>query len=312
MKATEQGASARYQIRAASKLTGVGIDTLRAWERRYGAVAPARDARARLYSETDLVRLRLLRQAVSAGHSVGRIAALGDEDLRRLAATDATATARAAPPPSRVARTDAAAFADAVATLDTAAIDHEFYRLAAILSPLELLRDVLMPTLAQIGHDCEQRRAGIAHEHMVSSAMRNLLGSFLRLYARRDGPARLLFATPSGDRHEIGILGAAILAANSGLAVSYVGPDLPARDIVEAARSSGARALVLGLTLAAKSKERERELRTLVEDLPPEVELWAGGRAAAHYAGVISPRGLVLPHFDAYQQQLARIGGRVA
>jgi DNA-binding transcriptional MerR regulator len=30
--------AARYPIRAVSKLTGIGIDTLRAWERRHGAV----------------------------------------------------------------------------------------------------------------------------------------------------------------------------------------------------------------------------------------------------------------------------------
>ena len=36
---------ARYPIRAVSRLTGIGIDTLRAWERRYGAVTPVRDDR---------------------------------------------------------------------------------------------------------------------------------------------------------------------------------------------------------------------------------------------------------------------------
>lgn len=35
---------AHYPIRAVSKLTGVAIDTLRAWERRYSAVTPIRGA----------------------------------------------------------------------------------------------------------------------------------------------------------------------------------------------------------------------------------------------------------------------------
>ena len=54
----------RYPIRAVSKLTGIAIDTLRAWERRYGAVTPVRDSRGRLYSDADVARLRLLHQAV--------------------------------------------------------------------------------------------------------------------------------------------------------------------------------------------------------------------------------------------------------
>ena len=78
--------------------------------------------------------------------------------------------------------------------------------------------------------------------------MRNILGSFLRLYARPEASTRLLFATPAGERHEIGTLGAAMLAASSGLGVAYLGPDLPAREIVDSVRPAGAQVLVLGLT----------------------------------------------------------------
>ena len=34
-----------YPIRAVSKQTGISIDTLRAWEKRYQVVAPQRDER---------------------------------------------------------------------------------------------------------------------------------------------------------------------------------------------------------------------------------------------------------------------------
>ena len=94
--------------------------------------------------------------------------------------------------------------------------------------------------------------------------MRNILGSFLRLYARPDVSVRLVFATPSGERHEIAALGAAMLAASSGLGVAYLGPDLPARDIVESVKPAGAQVLVLGLTTASAGKATERELRTIV------------------------------------------------
>ena len=101
-------------------------------------------------------------------------------------------------------------------------------RLAAILRPLELLRDALMPALARVGDDWHRHRASVAHEHLMSATMRNILGSFLRVYAHANVPARLVFATPARERHEIGTLGAALLAASSGLGVTYLGPDLPA------------------------------------------------------------------------------------
>ena len=303
--------SARYPIRAVSRLTGIGIDTLRAWERRHGAVTPSRDDRGRMYTDDDIARLRLLRGAVEHGHSIGRLAGLTDAELRRLAAT-AGANAALAVVPTQRTPLDTAALNAALQKFDATAIDQQISRLAAVLPPLELLRDVLMPVLAQVGDEWHREPARIAHEHLMSSTMRNILGSFLRLYARPDVSTRLLFATPAGERHEVGTLGAAMLAASCGLGVAYLGPDLPAREIVESVRPAGAQVMVLGLTTTSAAKARERELRTIVRDLPKEVELWAGGRGAVRHTALISPRGLVLRDYNTYQQELARIGGRVA
>jgi len=307
----QRDAPARYPIRAVSQLTGIGIDTLRAWERRHSAVAPIRDDRGRMYTDADVARLRLLRGAVEHGHSIGRVAGLSDRELRHLAAT-AGAMAEPAVDPIRRAQLSAAALGVALRNYDAVGIDQEIARLAAVLRPLDLLRNVLMPMLVEVGDDWHRGRAGIAHEHLMSSAIRNILGSFLRLYARPDVSVRLVFATPSGERHEIATLGAAMLAASSGLGVAYLGPDLPARDIVESVKPAKAQVLVLGLTTASAGKAKERDLRTIVRDLPTEVELWAGGRGAERHASIISPRGQVFRDYTAYQQELARLGGRLA
>jgi MerR family transcriptional regulator, light-induced transcriptional regulator len=300
---------AHYPIRAVSKLTGVAIDTLRAWERRHSAVMPIRDDRGRVYTDADIARLRLLRGAVEHGHSIGRLARLTDAELRQLAAAGASAVSEVDPP--RRTPIDTAALTAALQKYDATAIDQQISRLASVLPPLELLRDVLMPVLAQVGDDWHRGPARIAHEHLMSSTIRNILGSFLRLYARPEVSTRLLFATPAGERHEIGTLGAAMLAASSGLGVAYLGPDLPAREIVASVKPAGAQVLVLGLTATSKAKAQERELRAIVHDLPAAVELWAGGRGAVRHTAVISPRGLVLRDYDAYQQELVRLGGRI-
>ncbi len=299
-----QAREARYPIRAVSKLTGVSIDTLRAWERRYQAVTPARDARGRLYSESDIARLRLLNQAVISGHGIGGIAALTDAELRHLARPLA-----AAPPASAPVAPAHADFSAALARFDSVAVDRELARLAAVLSPPDLVRSVVLPTLREVGAHWNRRRGGIAREHLMSAAMQHLLGSFLRLHAHPEAAVRLLFATPSGDRHEIGILGAAVLAASRGLGVSYLGADLPAAQIIEAVRAAGdASVLVLGLTLPGRLLARE--LRTIVGDLPSTVELWAGGPGAEQHSRLLGGRGLVLRDFDAYLDQLALLGSR--
>jgi DNA-binding transcriptional MerR regulator len=305
-----RGAAPRYQIRVVAKLTGIASDTLRAWERRYGAVRPRRDGRGRTYSEGDVARLRLLGQAVAFGHSIGRIANLDEAALRRLTAPRHTASRAADVPSAGGSGIDGARLRAALLALDTAAIDDECARLAVVLSPLELVRDALLPALREVGDAWRVRRGGIAQEHAITATVRHLLGSYLRRYSRRDAGVRLLFATPAGYRHEIGILCAAMLAASQGFGISYVGADMPAQEIVAAVRAARAQVLVLGLTLSQQKRRSATALAAIARGLPPAVGLWLGGPAATHHLATRRGRALVLTDFAAYQQQLARLTAR--
>ena len=51
-----------------------------------------------------------------------------------------------------------------------------------------------------------------------------------------------------------------------------------------------------------------REVRSLTRLLPPGVDLWVGGAGVARYQKELGARARVLPDFDAYLAQLARIG----
>src|SRR5262245_10744026 len=74
----------RHPIRVVSRRTGIAVDTLRVWERRYAVVKPARNVRGRLYSDGDIYRLQLLAAAVAEGYGIGRVAGLPDDDLQQL------------------------------------------------------------------------------------------------------------------------------------------------------------------------------------------------------------------------------------
>ena len=149
----------------------------------------------------------------------------------------------------------------------------------------------------------------------MSSTMRNILGSFLRLYARPEAsPARLLFATPvrraPRDRHAW--RRDARRQQRPGRRVSRSrSSGARNRRQREAGRRTGAGA---GVDHGVGEEERrERELRTIVRDLPKDVELWAGGRGAGRVTPRSSARGdWFFGDYNAYQQELVRIGGRVA
>ena len=72
-----------YTISTVSTLTGVDQNTIRAWERRYGAINPIRtESGRRRYDDDAIARLQLLKALVDSHVSIGSIANLPDEQLR--------------------------------------------------------------------------------------------------------------------------------------------------------------------------------------------------------------------------------------
>jgi DNA-binding transcriptional MerR regulator len=72
-----------YRIGTVANLTGVPSHTIRAWERRHGAIEPSRsEGGTRLYSDRHVARLQLLKAVTDLGQPIGSLAGLSDEDLR--------------------------------------------------------------------------------------------------------------------------------------------------------------------------------------------------------------------------------------
>ena len=269
----------RYPIRAVAQLTGLSIDTLRAWERRYKAVAPRRQGRGRVYSEGDIKRLALLKDAVDRGHSIGRIANLPDEQLITLLNRSAQlAKSRLEKEPAGPSNSAGwRDIIDAIARYDCFRTDREVSRLAALLTPQALIHEVMVPLMTEVGDRWYRGRFSIAQEHMISAILHHLLGTLIRLYTREDTPCRLLFATPAGEQHEFGIMTAAVLAARGGLGIMYLGAEMPAQDILDAATKGKISVVVLGVKGVNGRDTTIQHLKTLAQHLPGHIELWIGG-----------------------------------
>ena len=73
----ERAGEAVYRSGAVARLTGIPVQTLRVWERRYKIVGPRQSATGqRQYSSEDVARLTVIKQLVDSGHAIGSIAAL--------------------------------------------------------------------------------------------------------------------------------------------------------------------------------------------------------------------------------------------
>jgi DNA-binding transcriptional MerR regulator/methylmalonyl-CoA mutase cobalamin-binding subunit len=265
-----------YSIKAVAEATGLTVETLRAWERRYRVIEPKRGAGGhRLYTTHDVSRLRRLHETTARGHSIGKIAHLSNDALSRLL-SDHPATADDAAAQALIERILAA-----VDKYRPAECDQVMAMAFALLSPFEVVRNVISPALREIGERWHRGEISIAQERIASNCARRQLTALLHTFnSMANGPA-VVFATLSGERHELGALMYAALAASLRLRTYYLGPDLPAEEAARCALKINATAVAVSLVVHDQLEAALVQLHTLRRQLPDEVEMWLGGAALA-------------------------------
>ncbi|MFO0688030.1 MAG: MerR family transcriptional regulator [Myxococcota bacterium] len=257
---------ATYPLRVAVRRTGLSPERLRAWEMRYGAVEPVRTpGGSRRYRESDLERLCLLRAAVERGRRIGDLVDLDATALRALLDSEAGAPAA-----------DFAAVLEPLARLEVEVVRDRLATERADRGPLAFAQDFALPLLAEIGRLWEQGELSVAAEHLASNLLSAMLGEALREARPAEPGAAIVFATPSGERHALGLYVAALTAAHAGAEAIFLGAEVPEDDLVASVLRSRASVLALGL-VTIESKGAEEILHHLRSRLPARIEIWIGG-----------------------------------
>ena len=269
-----------YTIKQAALRSGVNVALLRAWERRYGIVEPMRtDSGYRLYDEAAIDRLRAMRSLVDAGWSARqaaeRVASASPEEIDSLAPVEPDADA--------VAPADATtdAFVAGAARIDSAAIERALDEMLAAGSFERVVEHRLFPALHALGDAWSDGTVDVAGEHAASAAVaRRLSMAFEAAGSPTGGRAPVLVGLPPGTRHELGALAFATAARRAGLAVVYLGPDVPVASWIAAIAQTGARAIAFG-ALMDRDVTAADAVVAAVRDLHPELVIAVGGRTSS-------------------------------
>ncbi len=267
--------AATYSIKAVAEATGLTVETLRAWERRYRVIEPRRGTGGhRLYTANDVSRLRRLRETTARGHPISKIAHLSNDALSRLL-SDQPPRGEQAAAHSLIERILAA-----VSKYRPMECDQVMAMAFALLPPFEVVRNVLAPALREVGERWHRGEFSIAQERIASNSARRQVGALLHTFnSVSSGPA-VVFATLSGERHELGILMYAALAASLRLRAYYLGPDLPPEEAARCALKINAAAVAISMVMTDEVESGLDQLQGLRRQLPGEVEIWIGGQAS--------------------------------
>jgi DNA-binding transcriptional MerR regulator len=264
---------AHLRIGELSRRSGVSVELLRAWERRYGLLRPQRSAGGlRLYSLGDLDRVRAMQRHMSQGLAAREAAGLVGQ-----------ATAEAAPPRTGVPPFDPARaraeLGDALEAFDEPGAQAVFDALLSVATLDALLSDVVMPYLHDLGDRWDRGVLSVAQEHFAANVVRGRLLGLARGWGRGDGP-RALLACPEGERHDLGLIAFGLALRERGWRIDYLGADTPVESIEQAARRTDPSVVVLS---AVRSEPLEQLAALATRH---RVAIAGAGAASARLQGV--------------------------
>ena len=227
-------AEAIFNIGAVTRMTGIPITTLHAWERRYGF--PHSSARTlgghRLYSEKDVTLLRCVKaqieQGITASQAVIAVHKMDQEG--RLPAEPAIETPLPVTPLS-AAPAGHVQLAEALYQHDLMRADQLMGEMLAFYSPEEITLNVIGPVLAELGEAWAGGHITVTDEHLAS----NYLRQRLLMWLVTGPPARqarpIVLACAPGEWHEGSLLMLGVLLRRRGWPVAYLGQDVPFADL---------------------------------------------------------------------------------
>ncbi len=271
-------AAATLRIGELSRRTGVAVELLRAWERRYGLLDPSRSSGGfRLYSEEDERRVRLMRDHIAGG----------------LAAAEAARMVRSEVAPGAPALSTSALAAGrgrlqaALDALDETGAHGALDALLAGFTRETVLSQVVLPYFAELGERWQRGEATVAQEHFASNLIRGRLLALAREWDRGPGPRALLACAP-GELHDLPLIMFGLALSARGWRISFLGPDTPFETLADACPALRPNAVVISSTLPERLAGLDR-----LRDLGRTTALFlAGPGADADTAETIGARYL--------------------
>ena len=303
--------AAGLPIAAVERETGLGKDTLRVWERRYGFPTPARDSAGdRLYGVDQVQQLKLISRLLDSGLRPGKVVGLDQ------AALQALLTQHAPVSPAKLSRTDidnAAAdpvmgeLLHAIGTHDPRALRHSLSHAQLRMGLATFVTDLVAPLTTAVGEAWAQGRFEVFEEHLYTEVITGVLRHAIASLAPQpvpQGPKVLLTTVPQ-EQHSLGLLMVEALLALEGCTCVSLGTQTPLTDIAQAALAHRADVVALSFSNLHKPAMVQASLRELRAQMPAATALWVGGACAALYQWPLAGVSAV-PHLSGLQPLVAQ------
>ncbi len=275
-------------IAAVERETGLGKDTLRVWERRYGFPAPSRNSSGdRLYSGDQVRQLKLISRLLDVGLRPGKVVGLD------LAALQALLAQHTPVQPVFVSKTIGGDTTDpvidgllhAIGSHDPRTLRHGLSHAQLRMGLAPFVTDLVAPLTTAVGEAWARGRFEVFEEHLYTEVITGVLRHAIASLTPQpvpQGPKVLLTTVPQ-EQHSLGLLMVEALLALEGCTCVSLGTQTPLSDIAQAALAHRADVVALSFSNLHKAAMVQTSLRELRVQLPASTALWVGGACTALY-----------------------------
>ena len=275
-------------IAAVERETGLGKDTLRVWERRYGFPAPSRNSSGdRLYSGDQVRQLKLISRLLDVGLRPGKVVGLD------LAALQALLAQHTPVQPAVVSKTIGGDTTDpvidgllhAIGSHDPRTLRHGLSHAQLRMGLAPFVTDLVAPLTTAVGEAWARGRFEVFEEHLYTEVITGVLRHAIASLTPQpvpQGPKVLLTTVPQ-EQHSLGLLMVEALLALEGCTCVSLGTQTPLSDIAQAALAHRADVVALSFSNLHKAAMVQTSLRELRVQLPASTALWVGGACTALY-----------------------------
>jgi MerR family transcriptional regulator, light-induced transcriptional regulator len=256
-----------------SRRVGVSPALLRAWERRYGLLEPARtDGGLRLYAPEDERRVRDMQAGLRRG----------------LSAAEAARAAMSGAGRVQEMGLSLAPLAVALDAMDAEEANLLLDRLFATFMLETVLSEVILPYLHELGERWSRGEASVTQEHFASNLIRGRLMSLARNWGTGGGPLAVLGCAP-GEQHDLPLVAFGLALRGRGWRIAFLGADTPADSMANAAGMLDPALVVVSAVTSEGFERSADELTDLARSSPLAI---AGAGASEQLAGRLGCRFL--------------------
>ena len=269
-----------------SEMTGIGVHTLRVWEKRYGAPHSQRlPSGHRRYPKEEVPRLKAIASALESGYRASKVATATIEELQSLMGL---ATFTQTKTDSYSQKQEKLSFDKTVIEgwiqLIHAGNDDEllngFHGQFGRHGALNFICDFAVPLLERVGEGWETGEISITHEHFASECLVSFLSEKWRqMNVRKTGPTVLVTTLP-GEGYSLGILMCALVTSTTNSKIIYLGVDNPIEDIVDASEKYNAEIVALSISHKFDFVTSEKLLSQLRKKIDKDIPIITGGKGS--------------------------------